>query len=126
MTEFGKKIAGLLSEALGVGAERLERAMQVEGWLMACHYYPPCAEPAQVVGSMAHTDPSLFTVVTASEGFRCVSTTGSGPTFLRCLARFWSTSGTCSRYVASLPVTLTHTGGLHVFSATLYKAKLLV
>ncbi|KAK1665169.1 hypothetical protein QYE76_053328 [Lolium multiflorum] len=63
MTEFGKKIAGLLSEALGVGAERLERAMQVEGWLMACHYYPPCAEPAQVVGSMAHTDPSLFTVL---------------------------------------------------------------
>ncbi|KAM0850470.1 hypothetical protein ACQ4PT_053063 [Festuca glaucescens] len=63
MTEFGKKMAGLLSEAFGVGAERLERAMQVEGWLMACHYYPPCPEPAQVVGSMAHTDPSLFTVL---------------------------------------------------------------
>ncbi|KAM0873898.1 hypothetical protein ACQ4PT_037770 [Festuca glaucescens] len=63
MTEFGKKMAELLSEALGVGAERLERAMQLEGWLMACHYYPPCPEPAQVVGSMSHTDPSLFTVL---------------------------------------------------------------
>ncbi|XP_044960082.1 1-aminocyclopropane-1-carboxylate oxidase homolog 1-like isoform X2 [Hordeum vulgare subsp. vulgare] len=63
MTELGKKMAGLLSEALGVGAERLERAMRVEGLLMACHYYPPCPEPARVVGSLGHTDPSLFTVL---------------------------------------------------------------
>ena len=56
-------MAGLLSEALGVGTERLERAMQVEGWLMACHYYPPCPEPERVVGSLEHTDPSLFTVL---------------------------------------------------------------
>ncbi|CAL4975963.1 unnamed protein product [Urochloa decumbens] len=60
---FGKEVAGLLSEALGVGAERLEEAMRVEGWLMACHYYPPCPEPARVVGSLEHTDPSLFTVL---------------------------------------------------------------
>jgi isopenicillin N synthase-like dioxygenase len=37
--------------------------MQVEGWLMVCHYYPPCPEPARVVGSLEHTDPSLFTVL---------------------------------------------------------------
>ncbi|CAL4956311.1 unnamed protein product [Urochloa decumbens] len=60
---FGKEMVGLLSEALGVGAERLEEAMRVEGWLMACHYYPPCPEPARVVGSLEHTDPSLFTVL---------------------------------------------------------------
>uniref|UniRef100_A0A8R7V2L5 Fe2OG dioxygenase domain-containing protein n=2 Tax=Triticum urartu TaxID=4572 RepID=A0A8R7V2L5_TRIUA len=63
MTALGKKMAGLLSEALGVGAGRLERAMQVEGLLMACHYYPPCPEPARVVGGLEHTDPSLFTVL---------------------------------------------------------------
>ncbi|RLN22443.1 hypothetical protein C2845_PM07G10150 [Panicum miliaceum] len=63
LTEFGKEMAGLLSEALGVGTERLEQAMQVEGWLMVCHYYPPCLEPARVVGSLEHTDPSLFTVL---------------------------------------------------------------
>uniref|UniRef100_A0A0E0C3A4 Fe2OG dioxygenase domain-containing protein n=1 Tax=Oryza meridionalis TaxID=40149 RepID=A0A0E0C3A4_9ORYZ len=62
------EMARLLSEALGgggggVGAERLEREMQVEGWLMACHYYPPCPEPERVVGSLEHTDPSLFTVL---------------------------------------------------------------
>lgn len=60
---FGKEMAGLLSGALGVGAERLEQAMQVEGWQMACHYYPPCPEPARVVGSLEHTDPSVFTVL---------------------------------------------------------------
>uniref|UniRef100_A0A0E0C3A7 Fe2OG dioxygenase domain-containing protein n=1 Tax=Oryza meridionalis TaxID=40149 RepID=A0A0E0C3A7_9ORYZ len=68
LTVFGKEMARLLSEALGgggggVGAERLEREMQVEGWLMACHYYPPCPEPERVVGSLEHTDPSLFTVL---------------------------------------------------------------
>ncbi|CAO2208344.1 unnamed protein product [Urochloa humidicola] len=63
LTGFGKEMAGLLSEALGVGAERLEEAMRVEGWLMACHYYPPCPEPARVVGGIEHTDPSLFTVL---------------------------------------------------------------
>ncbi|KAL6615361.1 hypothetical protein ACP70R_037631 [Stipagrostis hirtigluma subsp. patula] len=63
LTAFGKEMAGLLSEALGVEAERLERAMQVEGWLMACHYYPPCPEPERVIGSLEHTDPSLFTVL---------------------------------------------------------------
>jgi isopenicillin N synthase-like dioxygenase len=63
LTGFGKAMAGLLSEALDVEPERLERAMQVEGWLMACHYYPPCPESARVVGSLEHTDPSLFTVL---------------------------------------------------------------
>lgn len=63
LTAFGKEMAGLLSEALGVETERLEKLMQVEGWLMACHYYPPCPEPARVVGSLEHTDPSLFTVL---------------------------------------------------------------
>jgi isopenicillin N synthase-like dioxygenase len=37
--------------------------MQVEGWLMVCHYCPPCPEPARVVGSLEHTDPSLFTLL---------------------------------------------------------------
>ncbi|KAG8051712.1 hypothetical protein GUJ93_ZPchr0001g30490 [Zizania palustris] len=63
LTAFGKEMAGLLSEALGVGAERLEQEMQVEGCLMACHYYPPCPEPARVVGNLEHTDPSVFTVL---------------------------------------------------------------
>jgi isopenicillin N synthase-like dioxygenase len=30
---------------------------------MACHYHPPCPDPARVLGSLEHTDPSLFTVL---------------------------------------------------------------
>ncbi|KAK3160977.1 hypothetical protein QOZ80_1BG0069710 [Eleusine coracana subsp. coracana] len=63
LTGFGKTMSALFAEALGVRSERLERAMQVEGWFMACHYYPPCPEPARVVGSLEHTDPRLFMVL---------------------------------------------------------------
>ncbi|KAK1699077.1 hypothetical protein QYE76_015774 [Lolium multiflorum] len=59
MEEFGKEMAGMLLEALGVGSERLD----VEGWLMACHYYPPCPEPERAVGAAEHTDPCVLTVL---------------------------------------------------------------
>lgn len=63
LTGLGKVIAGLLSEALGLGAEQLDRALQVEATLMQCHYYPPCTQPERVLGSRVHTDGDLFTVV---------------------------------------------------------------
>uniref|UniRef100_A0ACD5XH85 Uncharacterized protein n=1 Tax=Avena sativa TaxID=4498 RepID=A0ACD5XH85_AVESA len=64
VADFGKKKLGaLLSEALGVEAERLVKTMQMEAAAMSCHYYPPCPEPARVIGGMDHTDPYLFTVL---------------------------------------------------------------
>ncbi|TVU08352.1 hypothetical protein EJB05_41755, partial [Eragrostis curvula] len=63
MTRFRKKMAALLSEALGLPSERLEQAFQVKGLVMVCHYYPPCPEPLRVVGARDHTDASLFTVL---------------------------------------------------------------
>ncbi|PUZ56385.1 hypothetical protein GQ55_5G294300 [Panicum hallii var. hallii] len=60
LTRLGKEIAGLLLEGLGVGAERLE---QIDGFLMQCHYHPPCPEPERALGSREHTDGDLFTVV---------------------------------------------------------------
>jgi isopenicillin N synthase-like dioxygenase len=59
MEEFGKEMAGIMLEALGVGPERLA----VEAWIMAGHYYPPCPEPELVVGSLEHTDPCVLTVL---------------------------------------------------------------
>jgi isopenicillin N synthase-like dioxygenase len=59
MEEFGKEMAGMLLEALCVGTERLG----VEPWVMAGHYYPPCPEPEQVMGSGEHTDPCVLTVL---------------------------------------------------------------
>lgn len=63
LTALGKLIASMLSEALGVGGQQLDRAMQVQGTLMQCHYYPPCPQPERVVGSRVHTDADLFTVL---------------------------------------------------------------
>ncbi|XP_047065100.1 1-aminocyclopropane-1-carboxylate oxidase homolog 4-like [Lolium rigidum] len=63
MEEFGKKMAAMLLEALGVGPEWLG----VEAWIMACHYYPPCPEPERVVGCGEHTDPCVLTVLAQDE-----------------------------------------------------------
>jgi isopenicillin N synthase-like dioxygenase len=59
MEEFGKEMAGILMEGLGVGTKWLD----VEPWIMAGHYYPPCPEPELVVGSLEHTDPCVLTVL---------------------------------------------------------------
>lgn len=63
VSDLGKTVAGLLSEALGVGEGRLAAATRVEASTMACHYYLPCTEPTRVMGSLEHTDPSLFAVL---------------------------------------------------------------
>nr|CAB3473214.1 unnamed protein product [Digitaria exilis] len=60
LTSLGWKVADLLLEGLGVGAERLG---ELGGCLMQCHYHPPCPEPGRVLGSREHTDAGLFTVL---------------------------------------------------------------
>ncbi|PNT68515.1 1-aminocyclopropane-1-carboxylate oxidase homolog 1 [Brachypodium distachyon] len=68
VSELGKEtLSGLLSEAMGVGAGRMESAVAPETALMACHYYLPCPEPARVVGSLNHTDAWLFAVLAQDE-----------------------------------------------------------
>ncbi|KAJ1425356.1 Oxoglutarate/iron-dependent dioxygenase [Sesbania bispinosa] len=57
----GKLLLGLLSEGLGLDAERLTEL--VEGRTMVGHYYPFCPQPNLTVGLNSHADPGALTVV---------------------------------------------------------------
>ncbi|XP_027361591.1 1-aminocyclopropane-1-carboxylate oxidase homolog 4-like [Abrus precatorius] len=53
----------LLSEGLGLGAERLTEMGLVEGRVMVGHYYPFCPQPDLTVGLNSHADPGALTVL---------------------------------------------------------------
>ncbi|KAL1332653.1 1-aminocyclopropane-1-carboxylate oxidase homolog 4 [Arachis ipaensis] len=59
----GELVIGLLSEGLGLGAEKLPEMGLVQGRVMVGHYYPPCPEPDLTVGLTSHADPGALTVV---------------------------------------------------------------
>ncbi|RDX60324.1 1-aminocyclopropane-1-carboxylate oxidase-like 1, partial [Mucuna pruriens] len=54
---------GLLSEGLGLGAERLTELGLLEGRVMVGHYYPFCPQPDLTVGLNSHEDPGALTVL---------------------------------------------------------------
>lgn len=102
VSELGKKeLAGLLSEALGLSVGAAVPP-SVEASTMVCHYYLPCPEPTRVMGSMDHTDPSMFTVL-AQDHVGGLMATRPGSMCRRCSARFSSTSATCSRWSQMVP-----------------------
>jgi len=53
----------LLSEGLGLGAERFREMGLGEGRVMVGHYYPFCPQPDLTVGLNSHADPGALTVV---------------------------------------------------------------
>jgi len=53
----------LLSEGLGLGADRLREMGLVEGRVMVGHYYPFCPQPDLTVGLNSHADPGALTVL---------------------------------------------------------------
>ncbi|KAL5553236.1 hypothetical protein UlMin_040637 [Ulmus minor] len=63
VVRVGEVLLRLLSEGLGLGADRLMGMKCLEGRVMVGHYYPFCPEPYRTVGLNSHADPGVLTVL---------------------------------------------------------------
>ncbi|PNY06811.1 1-aminocyclopropane-1-carboxylate oxidase 4-like protein, partial [Trifolium pratense] len=63
VVRVGDILLGLLSEGLGLSAERLTELGLSQGRVMVGHYYPFCPQPNLTVGLNSHADPGALTVV---------------------------------------------------------------
>lgn len=61
--QLGERLLGLISQGLGVNADKLKEMSCSEGRVMVGHYYPYCPEPNKTVGLAHHTDPGVLTVL---------------------------------------------------------------
>lgn len=63
VTQLGETLLNLLSQGLGVKADKLKEMSCSGGRVMVGHYYPYCPEPNKTVGLAYHTDPGVLTVL---------------------------------------------------------------
>jgi len=60
---LGSLLLGLLSEGLGLSADRLQELTCLETRVMVGHYYPYCPQSNLTVGLTSHTDPGVITLL---------------------------------------------------------------
>lgn len=61
--QLAERLMALLSEGLGLSANRLKDMSCIERRLMVGQYYPYCPEPDKTVGITAHTDLETLTIL---------------------------------------------------------------
>lgn len=63
ITVLGNNLLELLSEALGLKPDHLNKMEISEGHRCSSHYYPACPEPELTLGTSQHSDPGFITIL---------------------------------------------------------------
>ncbi|XP_020258334.1 probable 2-oxoglutarate-dependent dioxygenase ANS [Asparagus officinalis] len=61
--KLAMKLAGAISEGLGLDSNYMERVFGEGSQIVACNYYPKCPQPDLTLGVSAHTDRGGITIL---------------------------------------------------------------
>jgi isopenicillin N synthase-like dioxygenase len=67
LRDLGLKMAGIILNSLGIYPHKYDGFVPKEPALMRFNHYPPCPDPSQAVGLVAHSDANLFTILHQGE-----------------------------------------------------------